>query len=106
MARPGTLVAITTCLLIAGQSAFAEGVSVTAGNLQAEVTTNSGRPQVRTSAPCPSKTVTVRSAGGSSSASVTTSSSDGQTVVAGAGSPGSVIQKSSCPRPTRRPVRK
>ena len=85
-------------------SAVAQSVSVTAGNLHGtanagatgvEVGSNAMGSNVRTR-PCNGQGMTVRSAGGNVSSSVSVSSSDGEGVVAGGGSPGSTIERYDC----------
>src|SRR4051812_41762109 len=87
------------CLATSGA---AQSVSVTAGNLHgtanagAAATSNSQVSSNSKTRPCNGQGMTVRSAGGNVSSSVSVSSSDGESVVAGGGSPGSTIERYDC----------
>lgn len=93
-----TLALIAAATLF-GTPALAQSVSVTAGNLHG--TANAGNVHAgdarQAQRHCDTQGVTVRSADGSTSSSVSVSSSGGQTVVAGSGSPGSRIERYGCP---------
>jgi hypothetical protein len=82
--------------------AAAQSVSMTAGNLHGTANAGASGNQHASgkNRPCSGQGITVRSAGGNVSSSVSVSSSGGETVVAGGGSPGSVIKRYDC-RKTR-----
>jgi hypothetical protein len=83
-------------------AASAQSVSVTAGNLHGSASAGSvnigenGQKVASKNRPCNGQGMTVRSAGGNVSSSVSVSSSGGETAVAGAGSPGSTIERYDC----------
>lgn len=82
-------------------AATAQSVSVTAGNLHGSV--NAGGKQLASkNRPCRGQGMTVRSAGGNASSSVSVSSSGGETAMAGAGSPGSTIERYDCRKTERK----
>lgn len=93
------------CLLVPVAVAPAQSVSVTAGNLHGSAHAGSSHVTSK-SRPCNGQGITVRSGGGTASSSVSVSSSGGQTAVAGGGSPGSVIERYDCRKPTRHASRR
>jgi hypothetical protein len=93
--RGGPAAALLAVLLVLpAPAAQAQSVSVTAGNLHGSA--QAGPAVTSKSRPCNGQGITVRSSGGTASSSVSVSSSGGQTAVAGAGSPGSVIKHYDC----------
>jgi len=78
-------------------SATAQSVSVTAGNLHGSANAGaSGQKVSSKNRPCNGQGMTVHSAGGNVSSSVSVSSSGGETVMAGGGSPGSTVERYDC----------
>lgn len=93
-------------LLVAVPQARGQSVSVEAGDLRGHA--DAGVAQAPPQREACSRGVIVRSGGGgaSASASASSSSSDGESVVAGTGSPGSTITTHDCGRDKDRTARR
>ena len=91
---------LALCASMFAPGARGQSVSVEAGNLRAsadagtEVRANPPRSSRENNRDC--RSVTVRSGGGNAAASASASASGGETVVAGAGSPGSRVTTQNC----------
>jgi hypothetical protein len=91
---------LVPALLALVPAAVAQRVTVTAGDLHgtanAGAAGNSNSQVSSKTRPCNGQGMIVRSGGGNASSSVSVSSSDGESVVAGGGSPGSTIERYDC----------
>jgi hypothetical protein len=85
---------LALCLGVVATGARGQSVSVQAGNLNGSAQAGAETHADASARNC--RSVTVRSGGAGASASASASSSGGESVVAGAGSPGSRVTTSDC----------